>query len=100
MKITEEWAKQLIHDAEGQDLDFGNMRVMFIPNVRDYRLSVYPVVLGSCQPVDVETVNIGKIGDPVNREVTRIGYSRKLNTLLVGETKSYEDPWELMQGAA
>jgi len=90
-RISQEWAKQIVFDAFGNKLDFARMKVMYIPD------GFIPVCRVACERDSgfreqdyCEEIKIEKYADFLNREITIMGYGRKTNTIVVGESRLYE----------
>ena len=77
--ISHEWAKQLVFNTYGTDLDFYNMKAT---KVHDGILYLR-VPLIDCK---IEQIEIQKYYDPINREYTYLGYGHKSNMIAIGRT--------------
>jgi hypothetical protein len=95
MRISEEWAKQLIYEYVGHDLDFASMGVYAMqPEVSSFKITAPDESAYYYSPCDLETLRVKEdvvymqgLYDPVNQEVTTIGYSRLGNIIGLGETE-------------
>ena len=86
--VTEEWAKQLVFEGWGADLDFANMQWEQVPpGIHYYKIPF----IGDCPAkwlngFKIEEIDIRRWYDPANKEYTYIGYGPKSNTIVLGET--------------
>ena len=94
MRITFEWAKQLIFEMFSNNLDFANMKIYIVPNgTCNWRIARPQFSWISCNvdlslfiPIEYEIIELKRIFDPINQETTRLGYSYRENIILLGET--------------
>ena len=91
MRITKEWAKQLAYEIWG-DADYADMKIEYVKaNTEKVKVALFPLVISGYKPTMVhDLITLKPINDPINKEITYLGYSRDANTLFVGETKSHE----------
>jgi len=99
MRITKEWAKQLAYEVWGE-LDFAGMTVeytstnnpstyvipVFVHNISFYKDIRIPVA-----HFERDEIRMLKVSDPINKEITNLGYSWIANHLVIGETIPYPE---------
>jgi len=105
MRITKEWAKQLAYEVWGE-LDYAEMVVSYTSNriqtvtvaILDENLIYSKAASASAFPVtiDYDEITMEYISDHVNEEITQLGYSKKANTLMVGETIPFPNEYNTM----
>lgn len=77
-ETTNEWAMQLAHDYISSDLDFTTMKICIAsPAITRVR---YMALDG------VHDLDLNKLYDPINNEITRLAYDPNQNTLWIGGT--------------
>lgn len=96
-RVTKEWAIQLAYMLELK-LDYGTVDVFYVsPGGHEYRVmdKIEPsvMVIGALaypQPIGVTTIYLDqKVIDPINGDVTWLGYNTQRNALIVGMTYKY-----------
>ncbi len=84
MALSEEWVKQLIFDAFGSGFDFAEMKIAIVPHDGSpvYRI-LYPLPAGSWpDDYDYEEIDLRAWADPINMEISYIGYGPRTNTAI------------------
>jgi len=86
--ISKEWAKQLAFDVMGK-LDFANMKVEYV-NRNPWVIAIPPLIDFSDYPIRTDQyglekvlINLKDVYDPINNEISAIGYEEKFNALLI-----------------
>ena len=87
-RVSDEWAKQLTFIIR-PDLDFeifSDVKVIIAPE--GIRLMVLPIPFDNVISWrdDTEKIHLEKFADPLNSEVTYLGYAPKNNAIILGIT--------------
>ena len=95
--ITNEWAKQLAFDVWENEIDFTKLRTCIVDNVHIYRIPILGAASYHTEDYSMryhdsyEEIKLESILDSLNKEVTRLGYGPRTNTLLIGPTRRLMD---------